>query len=222
MTTRGYFITGTDTEIGKTLTACILIHTLRAQGLRTVGMKPIAAGAIMQAGERINEDVAMLQAASSPADPALVNPYLFDPPIAPHIAAAQAGIEIDLAHIQHCYQQLAATHDAVVIEGVGGFCVPLGAHTDTAQLAQPLALPVILVVGMRLGCINHALLTAQAIRAHGLTLHGWVANRIDPAMACVDENLDTLKARLGAPLLGVVPHLTKPDPPAAAGYLSLT
>lgn len=222
MTQHHYFITGTDTEVGKTHVSCIVLHHLRGEGLRAVGMKPVAAGTELRDGERWNEDVALLQAASKPVPAALINPYLFDQPIAPHIAAAKAGVVIDLAHIELCYRTLAADHDAVIVEGVGGFCVPLGATTDTAQLAVQLGLPVILVVGMRLGCINHALLTAEAITRRGLTLHGWVANQIDPAMRAFEDNLAALDARLPAPRLGLVPHDPARDTRAAAGQIRLT
>ncbi len=212
MSAQGYFITGTDTEIGKTYSSCALLAGLRQQGFSAVGMKPIAAGTDIIDGERINEDVSQLKAASDPAAPELINPYLFDEPIAPHIAAEKAGIDIDLDHILHCYQQLAQQFKVVIVEGVGGFCVPLGKHQDTAHLAQRLNLPVILVVGMRLGCINHALLTVEAIRARGLTLHGWIANTIDPAMHCFAENLEALRERIPAPLLAVLPHQSPPQP----------
>lgn len=212
MSAQGYFITGTDTEIGKTFTSCALLAGLRQQGFSAIGMKPIAAGTDIIHGERINEDVSQLKAASDPAAPELINPYLFDEPIAPHIAAEKACIEINLDHILHCYQQLAQQFEVVIVEGVGGFCVPLGKHQDTAHLAQALNLPVILVVGMRLGCINHALLTVEAIRARGLTLHGWIANTIDPAMRCFEENLEALRERIPAPLLAVLPHQSPPQP----------
>jgi len=215
MNAQGYFITGTDTEIGKTFVSCALLATLARQGVRAVGMKPISAGTELVAGQKVNEDVAQLIAHSAPqndADHALINPYLFDEPIAPHIAAAKSNRQIDIDHILACYAELARRHEAVIVEGVGGFCVPLGPTHDTALLAQRLGLPVILVVGMRLGCINHALLTVEAIRARGLTLAGWVANQIDPAMRRFEENLVALKERISAPLLGVVPYTTPPNP----------
>lgn len=208
-----FFVAGTDTEIGKTFVACALLHALRRQGLRAVGMKPVAAG--FDADGR-NEDVEQLIAASAAstvaAPRALVNPYGFAAAIAPHIAAEEEGRRIELATIVDAFAQLRARADvdAVVVEGVGGFCVPLGDEHDAADLAVALQLPVILVVGMRLGCISHALLTQQAIAARGLPLAGWVANRIDPAMARFDENLAALQARIKAPLLGVVAHGTTP------------
>lgn len=197
------FVTGTDTEIGKTRIAAALIHALRQTGRSTVGMKPVAAGC--DAAGR-NDDVERLVAASSFAAPReLVTPYLFDAAVAPHIAAAESGVVIDVATIVAAFDALSALADAVVVEGVGGFRVPLGERADTADLATALGLPVILVVGMRLGCISHALLTADAIAARGLTLAGWVANRVDPRMARFDENVAALCARLPAPLIGVVP-----------------
>lgn len=209
-----WFVTGTDTEVGKTFVACALLHALRRDGSTALGMKPVAAG-FDAAGK--NEDVEQLIAASSLlAPPALVNPYAFRAAIAPHIAAAEEGRTIELANIVAAFEQLRGLADAVLVEGVGGFCVPLGADLDTADLAVALDLPMILVVGMRLGCINHALLSAQAIAARGLQLAGWVANRIDPAMARFEENLAALQERIDAPLLGVVPYGATPETAALA------
>ncbi len=199
-----YFIAGTDTEIGKTHAACALLHAFRARGLCALGMKPVAAG-VDAAG--VNEDVVTLVAASSFAAPsALVNPYCFADPIAPHIAAREAGVEMQAAPVLAAFAELGRQADVVVVEGVGGFLVPLADGFDAADLTVALALPLILVVGMRLGCLNHALLTQEAIRARGLRLAGWIANRVDPKMSRFDENLATLQARLDAPLLGVIPH----------------
>ncbi|MEF8698364.1 MAG: dethiobiotin synthase [Candidatus Accumulibacter sp. UW26] len=211
---RAWFITGTDTEIGKTFVACALLHAFRNAGLSALAMKPVAAG-LDENG--LNDDVERLLVASSFAPArALVNPYAFEPAIAPHIAAADAGRVIELAPIAAAFAQLQAMADVVLVEGVGGFCVPLGETCDTADLAGWLELPLILVVGMRLGCINHALLTRQAIAARGLHLAGWVANRIDPAMSRFSENLQALEARLEAPLLGVVAHGSSPEDAAHA------
>jgi dethiobiotin synthetase len=219
----GYFITGTDTGVGKTLVACALLHALAAAGLRVVGMKPVAAGAARGAVGLLNEDVAQLRAASSvKAELALVNPYCFEPAIAPHIAAAQTGVTIDLVRIAQAYAQLAAAADTVIVEGVGGFCVPLNGHEDAADLAQYLGLPVILVVGVRLGCMNHALLTAHAVRARGLRLGGWIANRIDPAMPVAEENVTALAERLAAPRLGEIEFTVAPDPQHIAALLDLS
>ena len=197
-----WFVAGTDTEVGKTFASCALLHALRAQGVRAVGMKPVAAGT---GADGRNDDVeALIAASGSEAPRELVNPYLFAPAIAPHIAAAESGREIDLSTIVAAYERLATFADALIVEGVGGFCVPLGPSIDSADLAQRLGLPVILVVGMRLGCINHALLTCQAIAARGLKLAGWIANCIDPAMSRFAENLAALDARIRAPRLGVI------------------
>lgn len=204
-----YFVTGTDTGIGKTHITCTLLHAARRQGLTTVGMKPIAAGT--EADGR-NDDVTRLLAASSVKPPLeWVNPYLYDPFIAPHIAAREAGWPIDIAVIGQAFARLSALAELVWVEGVGGFRVPLDEQLDAADLAQALNLPVVLVVGMRLGCLNHALLTVEALARRGLSLAGWVANQIDPAMARFEANLETLQARLPAPLLGVAPHGVSPE-----------
>lgn len=215
---QGYLITGTDTGVGKTLATCVLLHALARQGIRAVGMKPVAAGTDP---EGRNEDVeALLAAASVPAPRDLVNPYCFAAAIAPHVAAVEEGRTIELAPILHAFQQLTRLADQVLVEGVGGFLVPLGEQLDTGDLATRLQLPVILVVGLRLGCLNHALLTAEAIRARGLPLAGWIANHLDPAMERWQESLETLRHRLQAPLLGSLPHSPKPDPAALATHLS--
>ena len=217
-----YFVAGTDTEIGKTFVTCTLLHAARNRGLSAIGMKPIAAGAETVNGEFINEDAARLRAAGS-FDPglALLNPYCLTSPIAPHIAAAEEGVRIDAGRIRDAFAALTTRADVVFVEGVGGFRVPLDDDYDTADLARDMGLPVILVVGMKLGCINHALLTAEAIAARGLNLAGWVANRIDPAMLRFEQNLDALRQRLSAPLLGVVPFQADGNPAAAAGALKL-
>lgn len=214
---RAWFITGTDTEVGKTFATCALLLALRNQGLRAIGMKPIAAGTD-ENGK--NDDVERLIAASGTDAPReLINPYLFQPAIAPHIAAAETGRVIAIEHIIATFEKLRGMADTVLVEGVGGFCVPLCHHTDTADLAERLGLPVILVVGMRLGCINHALLTCQAIAARGLTLDGWIANRIDPAMSRFDENLAALRERIAAPLLGIIPPASTPEAAAVGLHL---
>jgi dethiobiotin synthetase len=203
----GFFVTGTDTGVGKTLVSCALLHAFAACGLRAVGMKPVAAGAISTADTLINEDVAALTAASTVTAPhELVNPYCFAPPVAPHIAAAETGVEIDFGRIEHAYRELTTSADCVIVEGAGGFRVPLGAQADTRDLAVRLALPVILVVGMRLGCLSHALLTAESVDSAGLRLAGWIANHTDPTMARADENVSALQARLQAPLLARIPY----------------
>jgi dethiobiotin synthetase len=198
--TRGIFVTGTDTGVGKTFAAVALLRSLGVTGVRAVGMKPVAAG--IDPGAAMNADVAALVAAANVAAPqAAVNPYSFPPPIAPHLAARMAGVDLDLGLIAAAYARLAASADVVVVEGAGGVLVPLGARTDMLDIAERLGLPVLLVVGIRLGCLNHALLSALAITARGLHLVGWVANRIDPAMAEIDGNLDALRGRLPAPLV---------------------
>ena len=217
------FVTGTDTEIGKTLVSSAMLHALTQCGVRGVGMKPVAAGAELRDGVWHNEDVDILAEAGNLALPAeQVNPYLLRDATAPHIAAAQEGVAIELEHILACYKRVAAAADAVVVEGVGGFRVPLNDRRDTADLAQQLNLPVILVVGLRLGCLNHALLTADAIAARGLTLAGWVGNVVDPGMRYGVDNLEALTARLPAPLLGCVPRLISPLPAAAAEHLDFS
>jgi len=206
--TQAWFIAGTDTEIGKTFVTCALLHTARRAGFTALGMKPVAAGADWIDGDYVNEDAARLRAAGS-FDPGLadLNPVCLRSAIAPHIAAAEEGVAIDEDAILAAYRRLAAQADVVLVEGVGGFRVPLGPARDTADLAVAFGLPVILVVGLRLGCISHALLTAEAIRARGLHLVGWVANQVDPAMLRVDENIAAIDARIGAPCLGRVAHL---------------
>jgi dethiobiotin synthetase len=216
---QAWFLTGTDTEVGKTFAACALLHAARARGLSTLAMKPVAAG-VDAAGR--NEDVERLIAASSvKAARALVNPYCFDRPIAPHLAAADEGRDIDAGAIVAAYRQLAPQAAFMLVEGVGGFRVPLGEDLDTADLATRLGLPVIVVVGLRLGCLNHALLTAEAIATRGLALAGWIANRIDPDMPKWHENVEALRARLTAPLLGVLPWQPGHDAEAVAGCLTL-
>ncbi len=201
----GLLVAGTDTGVGKTHISCLLIEQLKQQGLRVAAMKPVAAG---EDAGGLNEDVQRLMAASN-VSAALqdVNPYSFAPPIAPHIAAQQAAIAPDLQTIARSYARLRAQADLVVVEGAGGLLVPLNASQDMSQIPKLLDLPVLLVVGMRLGCLNHALLTCEAIKARGLTLAGWVANVIDPDMAALQENIDTLVQRIAAPCWGRVEWL---------------
>ena len=221
ITRHGVFVTGTDTGVGKTLVACALILAVAETGRRVVGMKPVAAGAQANArGVLVNDDVVRIMAASNVAAPRTnVNPYCFAPATAPHLAARASGVEIVLEEILAAYWKLAALAEFVVVEGVGGFCVPLNAREDSADLARHLGLPVLLVVGMRLGCLNHTLLTAQAIRARGLRLAGWIANRIDPSMAVAEENVTALAERLAAPLLGEIEFTAAPDPQRIAALL---
>lgn len=208
-----YFVTGTDTGVGKTRTSCALIHALRRAGhARVVGMKPVAAGCDWvpgvdgHPGEWLNEDVAQLRAASSLKVPsAFDNPYALPDAVSPHLAARNEGVVIDIGHIEASFHALSQHTDAVVVEGAGGFIVPLheapGQFATSADLATRLRLPVILVVGLRLGCLNHALLTQEAISRRGLTLAGWVANVMDPDMPEQAGNLATLQQQLQAPLL---------------------
>lgn len=200
----GFFITGTDTGVGKTIIACALLYSFARQGKSVVGMKPVTAGCEDTPEGLRNGDVEQLIAASTIKAPRhMVNPYALKPPIAPHIAAQQAGIEIKPAVIKMAFDELKKMADVVMVEGVGGFKVPLNRQQDSADLAGLLGLPVILVVGMRLGCLNHTLLTADAIEKCGLKLAGWVANCIDPHMVMLQENLRALEERLGGPPLGV-------------------
>ena len=217
------FITGTDTEIGKTLTTCAMLHALAAQGARAAGMKPVAAGANWQDGAWHNDDSDAIAAAANVAlPPKLAAPYLLRTPAAPHIAAAIDDTIISAPHLLDCYRQITHMADAVVVEGVGGFRVPLAENLDSADLAVQFGLPVVLVVGLRLGCINHALLTAEAIAARGLTLAGWVANAVDPTMPYQSENVAALMARLPAPLLGLVPRLQPASAAQAASHLDFS
>lgn len=216
------YVTGTDTGVGKTLASAALLHALRARGLRAVGMKPVASGCAPGPAGLRNEDALRIQAQTSvPVDYESLNPYAFAPAIAPHIAAAESGVHIDIARIRRAYGELAALADCVVVEGVGGWKVPLNERDTVADLAQALALPVVLVVGVRLGCINHALLTADSILHHGCILAGWVANVVDAGCERIQENVATLDARLAAPLLGVIPPLDRLDADAIAARLAL-
>jgi len=214
-------VTGTDTGVGKTLIACCLLRAFAARGFRAVGMKPVASGAVAGGSGLVHDDVERLIAAGNVDAPRdHVNPYCFAPPIAPHIAAAEAGMKIDLDHIGRCFNALTERADVVIVEGVGGFRVPLGSGADTAQLAARLALPVVLVVAMRLGCLNHALLTAEAIAGRGLMLAGWVANHLDPRMAAADENVRALETLIAAPLLARIAFTAIPDPAVSAALLN--
>lgn len=221
----GCFVTGTDTEVGKTRVSAALLHWCHRQGWRSVGIKPVAAGTSLINGHWVNDDVRALREASSlTLTDAEVGPLQFDAACAPHIAAALQGQTINRKDLLGSAHALAAQADVLVVEGVGGFCVPMGTDWDSADLAVDLHLPVVLVVGLRLGCINHALLTAQAVRARGLPLAGWVGNTVVPNMPWIDENVATLRDWLwrqyGAPCLGVVPCLSDPTSAAVATYLN--
>ncbi len=214
-----YFVTGTDTEVGKTLVSCALLLHLRKTHQRVVGMKPVAAGATPEGD---NEDAMALRAAGSMRVPReLDNPYCLPLPMSPHLAARAAGQRIEIDVLVERYRQLAALADAVVVEGAGGLHVPLNESHTGADLAQALQLPIVLVVGLRLGCLNHALLTAEAIRARGLTLAGWVANRVDPHMQAQEDNIAYLREHLLAPQWADVVHMAQPRP-ASIQWLAAT
>lgn len=219
---RGWFITGTDTDSGKTLVASGLAHRLRTVGQRVAVMKPVASGCDETADGLRNDDALALMAASATGQAYEdVNPYAFAPAIAPHIAAEQAGVTIDVGLLTERARRMAAAADVLLVEGAGGWRVPLGDELDMAGLAQRLQLPVILVVGMRLGCINHALLTVEAIEHDGCHLAGWVANTVDPDMAEWEANLRALQRRIAAPCLGILPRLQQPSAAEAAAKLAL-
>jgi len=213
------FVTGTDTEIGKTLVSSALVHMQAQRGWRVAAMKPVAAGAEWRDGRWCNEDVDALASRVSVTLPQeITSPYIFQTPAAPHIAAFLENKDIDSKHLLDCYRQVRAQTDAVVVEGVGGFRVPLNDSYDTADMAADLGLPVVLVVGMRLGCISQALLTAEAIASRGLSLMGWVANSVDPHMLYLQENTDAIAQRIKAPLLACIPRLEVADATTTAAF----
>ena len=217
------FVTGTDTEIGKTLVSSAMLYALVQAGVRACGMKPVAAGAELRDGAWHNDDCDQLAAAGNVhLLQSITTPFLLKEPAAPHIAAALEGVTISPVPILAAYIEINAASDATVVEGVGGFRVPLNDDFDTADLAEQLDLPVVLVVGLRLGCISHALLTVEAIEARGLRLAGWVANETQADMAFADENVAALEQRISAPLLGRVPRLAEPGARAAAEYIDFT
>lgn len=217
-----FYVTGTDTGIGKTFSSCALVHALRRQGLRAAGMKPVASGCERIDGAWRNADALALQCAGEPGiDYADINPFALEHPLAPELAARDAGVEVTLAPILTAYARLTAQVDALVVEGVGGWAAPLSASLMQADLVRALRLPVVLVVGLRLGCINHALLSARAIAADGLHLAGWIGSHVDPAMERVEDNLAILRARLPAPCWGVLPHAPGGDPQTLAAHLRM-
>lgn len=218
----GFYVTGTDTGAGKTLASCALLHALRAEGWRAVGMKPLASGCTRTAEGWRNEDALALQAAGDPvARYEDVNPYALPRPLAPELAARDAGVEIMLDPILKAHDRLSAQGDIVVVEGVGGWAAPLSANLDQVDLVHALGLPVILVVGLRLGCLNHARLSARTIADDGAHLIGWIASEVDPEMECRDENFALLQRRISAPCLGRLPFATAPDAGVLARYLSV-
>ncbi|MBY4678528.1 dethiobiotin synthase [Marinobacterium arenosum] len=223
MAKRTYFVAGTDTDAGKTLVTAGLLAAANRQGLKTIGLKPVAAGCEQtEQGLRNGDALLLQQTASVKLSYEQINPVAFEPPIAPHIAAAREGRQLSADRLAaFCRGALMQPADLALIEGAGGWRVPLNARETLARLPQQLGTPVILVVGMKLGCLNHALLTAEAIARDGLTLAGWVANRIDPQMSCYQENLETLTGMFRAPLIGEVPFLDDPKPEHIADYLKI-
>lgn len=218
---KGYFITGTDTGVGKSLVAAALIRQQATLGLRVAGMKPVASGCYPTAEGLRNDDAVLLSQQATVRHPySRVNPYAFAPPIAPHLAAKAEGISIELPLLVTAYQQLAAQSDVVIVEGAGGWRVPIGRNGSLSDLPEALELDVILVVGLRLGCLNHALLTCEAILGGGRSrLAGWIGNGIDPGFSPLDGNLETLRQRLPAPCLGIIPPLAAVSVEAACGHL---
>lgn len=207
-----FYVTGTDTGIGKTIASTALLHALRSDGLRAVGMKPVASGCERTDTGWHNADaLALLEASDPRPDYVDLNPYALPSPLAPEIAAREAGVEIELEKIVSAFERLRALADAVVVEGVGGWLAPLAATLDQVDVARGLRLPVVMVVGMRLGCLNHARLTARAIADDGCELVGWIANHVDPEMARQDENFEMLKLRLHSPCWGRLPYNPSPD-----------
>jgi dethiobiotin synthetase len=210
MSAHGIFVTGTDTGVGKTVIACALVRALRQCGWRVAVMKPVASGARdTPDGLRNDDALALIEAAASPAPYAEVNPYCFEPPVSPHIAAKEAGKQVDVSTIRAKYLQMTGTADWVVMEGAGGWHAPLSEHQTMADLAWELSLPALLVVGVRLGCLNHAHLTRLGIEAHGVSFAGWIANFVDEAMARKEENLLALERALGEPALAVVSYASE-------------
>jgi dethiobiotin synthetase len=217
------FVTGTDTGVGKTRLTAALCLAFAARGSRVAAMKPVASGCIRTAdGLRSEDAIALLAAMSVHAAYADVNPYAFEPAIAPHIAAAEAGLAIDFGVLDRCYERLCRHSDITLVEGAGGWLAPLDATRSFADLAARWQLGVILIVGLRLGCLNHALLTAESIERRGLRLCGWVGNSVDAHFERRDENIATLRARLAAPCLGTFPHAPASTPADAAKSLTRT
>jgi len=211
-TSTGFFVTGTDTEVGKTLVSGALILKLREAGIRTIGFKPVVAGTYVDAsGQKLNEDLETLRIASglNSREQSLC-PFVLDVAAAPHLVAEKNKVHLDATRILDEFNTLTSVFDLVVVEGAGGFLVPLNEQEDLGDVAQEMDLPVILVVGMRLGCINHALLTCEAIQSRQLTIAGWVANTLSDEMPFLGENIQTLKDRIFAPFLGVIPTLPLP------------
>ncbi|MEE8388692.1 MAG: dethiobiotin synthase [Acidiferrobacterales bacterium] len=219
---RGWFVAGTDTGVGKTLVAATLIHLLAMRGDRVVGMKPVASGChITEHGLRNNDAEMLMAAANVDVEYIDINPYAFEPPISPHLAAQEVGIKIELENVFKHFEILKQHSENIVVEGVGGWLAPLGHVITNEHLAKTLGLPVVLVVGLRLGCISHALLTVRAIEAAGVALVGWVANTIDPGQERIEETVITLNQRLPAPMLGQIPYTNQRDFRSVSRYISL-
>ena len=217
-----YFITGTDTGVGKTWVTLALMEALQNKGETVVGMKPVASGCQnTSAGLRNDDAVRILKQSSQDLDYKTVNPYAFEPAVAPHIAADVAGVVIDIEKIAGEFSTLKKEADSVVVEGVGGWSVPLGENIMLADVVNRLNLPVILVIGLRLGCINHALTTTRAIEADGAKLHGWITSQLDPDYACLNETMVTLQTRINAPFLGKLAYMESCDVEIAAGQLRI-
>ncbi|MGQ4582704.1 dethiobiotin synthase [Lysobacter sp. F60174L2] len=215
-----FYVTGTDTGVGKSVASAALLHALRARGRRAVGMKPVASGCEPVDGAWRNEDALLLQAASDPRpDYADINPFALRAPVAPELALRDDGVELRLEPLLSAHARLSSNADTVVVEGVGGWAAPLSADLDQLDLVRALRLPVVLVVGLRLGCINHARLSVRAIRDDGVELIGWIANEVDPAMARIDDNFEILRQRLPVPCWGRLPHAPHPDPANLAKHL---
>lgn len=216
------FIAGTDTGVGKTHATCALLHALHARGIHACGMKPVASGCVETPDGLRNDDaLALIAAGGAPMPYEWVNPVALREPLSPNLAAAREGVEIRLAPLYEAFERLRGMHDAVLVEGVGGWLVPLSRSLLASDIARQWQLPVVLVVGLRLGCLNHALLSARAIATDGCRLVGWIGNRIDPTMEAVDENIETLRHHLPAPCLGILPHGVAPHDAAAHLDLSL-
>jgi dethiobiotin synthetase len=219
---RGIFVTGTDTGVGKTLVSTALMRAIKGRGLQVAGMKPLASGSqSTPAGLRNEDALALMQEQSAPFPYELVNPFAFSPAIAPHIAAAQVGITIHLDKIATAFRILHDGADIVIVEGAGGWYVPISDDASMEDVVLALRLPVLLVVALRLGCLNHAMLTARAIERASLSICGWVANRIDPEFPHWEENVATLTRLLPAPLIGLVEHQPQCDIQEAARSLNV-
>ena len=219
---KGYFITGTDTDVGKTLVSASLLYLLRQQGLSVVGMKPIASGC-RKTGQGLRNDDASLLIEHSSHQPEYndVNPYAFEAAIAPHIAAAVNNTQIEIETIYQAFMRLSQSNDYCIVEGVGGWRVPVNQNKTMVDVARRIGLPVIVVVGIRLGCINHALLTIESINLSGLECAGWIANCIDPGAAEIGKVIDAIAERADKPLLGIIPHQSSLSVQDCASFINI-